>query len=346
MSQKPSTAGSSGLTVAVTGPTGGIGRALVTSLERSREVRAVRGMARGPFDPTAHGWRKTTYVQGDVTDERAVRRLVDGADVVVHLAFVIMAGSDDSRTINVDGSRSVFHAAVAAGAERIVHASSVAAYGFPEIEGLLGEATPLQGNDRHPYSADKAAVEAVLEEVTAGSGTDAYAVRPCIVGGPGARELLGLVPWLRMRGMVPDRVLSALGVVPGLRPVLPDPGVPFQMVHHNDVALAMRACVLGRGAPGAYNLAGEGELRVRDVADELGYRTVPVPELAVDALAEVTARFPFMPPEVAWLEAARRPMLVDSRKARRELQWRPRHDARGTLAATVSAARADQGARD
>ena len=44
--------------------------------------------------------------------------------------------------------------------------------------------------------------------------------------------------------------------MPILKPVLPDPGVPFQLVHHDDVASAMRAAVLGRGAPGVYNLAG------------------------------------------------------------------------------------------
>ena len=51
-----------------------------------------------------------------------------GADVVVHLAFIIMAGSGESRHINLTGSRNVFEATVAAKAQRLVYTSSVAAY--------------------------------------------------------------------------------------------------------------------------------------------------------------------------------------------------------------------------
>src|SRR3712207_1964493 len=121
---------SQGLTVAVTGPTGDLGIAIVEALERSRRVKRIVGMARRPFDPSELGWRKTEYRQGDVLDREAVDRLVDGADVVVHLAFIIPQASDRTRDINLDGSRNVFEAAVAAGAKRLVYTSSVAAYGF------------------------------------------------------------------------------------------------------------------------------------------------------------------------------------------------------------------------
>src|SRR5580658_7972011 len=118
------------LTVAVTGPTGEIGRAVVGALERSNEVGSVLGMARRPFDPAALGWKKVTYRQGDVLSPTAVAELVAEADVVVHLAFLIMGGPKETRAINLKGSRNVFEAAVAAGTKRLIYASSVAAYGF------------------------------------------------------------------------------------------------------------------------------------------------------------------------------------------------------------------------
>jgi UDP-glucose 4-epimerase len=46
-------------------------------------------MARRPFDPAEHGWRKTEYRRGDVLDRAAVEGLVAGADVVVHLAAAV-----------------------------------------------------------------------------------------------------------------------------------------------------------------------------------------------------------------------------------------------------------------
>jgi nucleoside-diphosphate-sugar epimerase len=319
-----------GLTVAVTGPTGELGRSFIRTLERSSEVERIVGMARRPFDPAAHGWKRTEYRRGDVLDRASVERLVEGADVVVHLAFIVLKAGAETRHVNVEGSRNVFEATVAAGARRLVYSSSVAAYGFAEVDGLLTEDVPALGHARHPYSAHKAEVEAVLADALEGGETEAWVLRACIVAGPDAQALVEQARW-------PDRLPGPLGALAGAVGVLPDPGVPFQLVHHDDVATALRAGVLGRGEPGAYNIAADGQVTMRDLADAIGYRTVPMPRLAVDAAAEAVARLPFLPEEAAWVEALRRPVLMDTSKARRLLSWRPRYDAKDTLRLTVSA---------
>jgi nucleoside-diphosphate-sugar epimerase len=331
-----------GLTVAITGPTGEIGKAVVASLERSREIAAILGMARRPFDPGARGWKKVAYRQGDVLDRDAVDALVRDADVVVHLAFMIMGGADESREVNLVGSRNVFEAAVAAGAKRLVYASSVAAYGFHRDNPQpLTEDVPARGTAAHYYSAQKAEVEALLAATLAGAATDAYVFRPCIVAGPQAPLLIASLPYTQISERLPGPVLSLLEGVPILKPVLPDPGVPFQLVHHDDVASAMRAAVLGRGAPGVYNLAAAGELTVKLLAEELGWYSIPVPELAVDAVADIVGRLGFLPAQAQWIAAFREPVIMSASKARRELGWRPRHDALHTLRETISATRLD-----
>jgi UDP-glucose 4-epimerase len=331
------------LTVAVTGPTGEIGRAVVGALERSSEVGRVLGMARRPFQPAAHGWKKVSYRQGDVLDPAAVAELVADADVVVHLAFLIMGGPRETRAVNLEGSRNLFQAAVSAKVERLVYASSVAAYGFHgDNPQPLTEQTPARGTAAHYYSAQKAEVEAMLQEVLRGSATAPYVLRPCIVAGPDAPLLIDSLPYTQISERLPGAVLRLLDGVPILRPVLPDPGVPFQLVHHDDVALATRAAVLGRGAPGIYNLAGPGELTVKDLARELGWYSIPVPELAVDAVAEMIGRLGFLPAQAQWVAAFREPVIMDAAKARRELKWRPRHDALETLRETIAAERLDR----
>ena len=329
------------LTAAVTGPTGEIGRSFIAALERSPEVGRIVGMARRYFDPSAHGWKKVEYRRGDVLDRDAVEELVEGADVVVHLAFAIVAGSGQTREVNRLGSRNVFEAAAVAGVERLVYTSSVAAYGFgADLPQLLTEELPAQGTDRHPYSADKAAVEEELESALAGSDTGAYVFRSCIVAGPDTTLLLDLIPLMALGKRIPGPLRWALRRAPALRPVLPDPGVPFQLVHQDDVAAALAAAALGHGDPGVYNLAGPGQLTVSDIAHELGWHAVPAPHLAVDAATEAVALLPFLPAEAAWIEALRRPMLMDTSRARRELRWMPHHDARETLRETVAAVRA------
>jgi UDP-glucose 4-epimerase len=327
------------LTVAVTGPTGEIGRPLMALLERTAEVGRVVGMARRPFDPSAEGWSKVEYRRGDVTNAGDVAALVDGADAVVHLAFIIMA-SGDSRAINLEGSRTVFQAAVDAGVPRLVYASSVAAYGFhADQPARLTEDLPPRGTEAHPYSAQKAEVEGLLTDVISGGATEAWIFRPCIVAGPDAPLLVDGIPFVRWGAMLPGAVRALAGRVPGLAPVLPDPGVPFQLVHHDDVAAALVAAILGRGEPGVYNLAAEGQVTVTELAHALGYHAVPVPALAVDATALLVARLPLLPPEASWIEAFRTPVLMDTTKARRDLGWAPEHDAHATLRAVVDGVR-------
>ncbi|MFI5005553.1 MAG: NAD-dependent epimerase/dehydratase family protein [Solirubrobacterales bacterium] len=331
---------SAGLTVAVTGPTGEIGQAVVAALERSREVGHVLGMARRPFDPGMHGWKKVSYRRGDVLDREAVAGLVRDADVVVHLAFVIVGGPRESWAVNLAGSRNVFEAAVTAGAKRLVYASSVAAYGFHrENPQPLTEEVPARGSASMDYSTQKARVEALLRKTLAGSATTAYVFRPCIVGGRDAPLLIDSLPYTQISERLPGPVLRLLDGVPILKPVLPDPGVPFQLVHHDDVASAMRGGVLGRGTPGVYNLAGPGQLTVAELARELGWYSIPVPALAVDAVAETIGRLGFLPAQAQWVSALREPVIMDTAKARRELRWRPKYDALQTLRETITATR-------
>ncbi len=331
------------LTVAITGPTGDIGRAFLLALESAPRVARVLGMARSPFDPAAIGAGKTEYRQGDITNRADVDAFVAEADVVVHLAFLIVGdGLEAMRQINLQGSTNVFEAAAAAaGVKRLVYTSSVAAYGFhADNPQPLRESVEPRGTDGHYYSAHKAELERTLETTFKGTGTEAYVFRPCIVAGPHALTLIEQLPYVQAAQRLPKVARAALGVNPLLKPVIPDPGTPFQLVHHDDVASALVAAADGEGHPGVYNLAGDGSLTASDLADALGWYSVPIPRLAVEAAAELIARLPYAPPEAQWINAVREPVLMDTSRAKQALKWHPRHAARDTLRATVEAARA------
>jgi UDP-glucose 4-epimerase len=67
-----------------------------------------------------------------------------------------------------------------------------------------------------------------------------------------------------------------------------------------------------------------------------------VPELAVDVVAEMVGRPSFLPAQAQWVAAFREPVIMDVAKARRELRWRPKHDALQTLRETIAAERLDR----
>jgi nucleoside-diphosphate-sugar epimerase len=327
------------LTIAITGPTGELGSSIVSALERSRRVGRVIGMARRPFDPESRGWRKTEYRQGDVTDSASLRALVAGADVVVHLAFAVTTAGLRTADVNIEGSRTVFDAACRARVARIVHASSVAAYGFHrDYPQLLSEDETARGSSELAYSEQKAEVERIFAEVLdRHPSTAGYVFRPAIVAGPRARVLLDQIPFLRIAERLPAAVRRTIKASQWLHPVLPDPGVRLQLVHEDDLAVAFARAAMGGGRPGVYNLAAPGAVTIGEIAAALGWRSVRVPAASLTATSEVVKRMPLTPASASWVHYLRRPPLVATDHARDELGWKPRHSARDALLEMVAA---------
>jgi nucleoside-diphosphate-sugar epimerase len=227
------------LTVAVTGPTGTFGFGLVPLLQEDERIGKVVGIARRPFDPEEHGWSKMVYRQGDVRDPEALQEAFTGADVVVHLAFLIVGGSrETTQAINVEGTVNAFRAAAEAGVKRFVYASSIAAYGFhADTPFGITEEWPTRPADTLFYAQEKAELERRLgEEAEQHPGVDVYLLRPPIVLGPhavGAKVLLpgpltGLARlmaggWKRLPVRIPVAVAD----------------VPIQFIHESDVGRAL-----------------------------------------------------------------------------------------------------------
>ena len=324
-----------GLTVAVTGPTGEIGISAVTALEQDPTVDRIIGMARRPFGPDSHGWTKTTYHQGDILDREAVDALVADADVVIHLAFIILGSRAEGKRVNLAGTRTVFEAAVAAErVKRLVYTSSVAAYGYYSDNPVpLTEDVPPRGSPEHAYSEQKAACEAALAEITEGSSLEVFVLRPCIVAGPKATALADAMPWNRF----PSPIQSITRAIPILKLPFPDPGFPLQLVHHDDVAAAIALAAVTSAPPGAYNIAGDGEITLSEVTAALGGRPVPVPAATATLASAVVARLPFLPSTADWVHAARTSVVMDTGKAKTLLGWTPKYTAAQTLEALAAA---------
>ncbi|MEO6090888.1 MAG: nucleoside-diphosphate sugar epimerase, partial [Umezawaea sp.] len=114
------------------------------------------------------------------------------------------------------------------------------------------------------------------------------------------------------------------------------PGLRAQAVHADDVAAAITA-LLDRGLAGSFNLAAEPVLDARQLARIFGGRLLPVPLPVLRALAWVSWRTGLIPMHPGWLRLADQVPLVDADRARDQLDWRPEHDTRDTLAQFVAA---------
>jgi len=185
--------------VAVTGASGHVGAALVRALlERGHRVRAaVRS------DTRAIEGLELDRVKVDVTNERDVRALVDGAEVVFHAAArVTLEVERDAMAdeVNVRGTRNVVRASKDAGVKRLVHFSTAHAL-------ARGSADLLASGSGLPYERSKAEAERDVIDASR-TGLDAVIVSPCAVVGPFDHKpsYIGRTLLLLARGLVPAAV--------------------------------------------------------------------------------------------------------------------------------------------
>jgi nucleoside-diphosphate-sugar epimerase len=167
--------------VFVTGAAGFIGAAVA---DRCRDAGIeVRGVDMAGGEPVEG------IVQGDVTEPGAWQEHADGCDLVVHTAAVVgMYSSPEGYwETNVRATRLALDAAVAGGAKRFLHLSSIVVHGF-DFEGEVDERSPVRPNGVH-YVDTKIASEQVVLAAHASGEVACTIVRPGDVYGPRSR------PW-------------------------------------------------------------------------------------------------------------------------------------------------------
>jgi nucleoside-diphosphate-sugar epimerase len=306
--------------IVVTGATGNVGTSVVDALARDDRVEEIVGIARRLPE-----WRpeRTRWVAADVARDD-LRPIFDGAAAVIHLAWLIQPSRDGAELerVNVGGSRRVFEAAVEAGVPALVHASSIGVYSPGPKDRGVDESWPRDGVPTLFYSRHKAAAERALDELE--GRLRIVRLRPGLIfkreAGPEIRRLFA-------GPLLPARLLR-----PGLIPILPLPDrLVVQCVHADDVGEAYRQAALSPDASGAYNIAADPVLYPDDLARLFGAKRVRVPERAVRLLADATWRAHLQPAPPGWVDLGLEVPVMDTRRAREQLGWSPRHDSRAAL---------------
>ena len=299
----------------VTGASGFVGAVLVRELHQQGWKVHVLARPTSSLEETAD--LPVTVHTGDVTDADSLRQAVPaGVDAVFHVAastnFWSRKNAAQTR-VNLDGTRNMVEAALAAGAGRFIHTSSFVAWGIQDR--IITEHSPRDDScDWINYIRTKHLSEQlVLDQVAAGK-LDAVVLNPANVLGPGDWH-----NWSRVFRMVNERSL----------PFAPAGGGSFC-----DVREVVRAHVR------AFHVAAAGEryllggnystiLNVIRIAGQILGRRVPaypLPEwlfrgwaLAESSVAPFIGREPDVTPESAVM--ASRQIICDSTKARDELDY-------------------------
>ncbi|MBM4391913.1 MAG: NAD-dependent epimerase/dehydratase family protein [Deltaproteobacteria bacterium] len=182
--------------VLVTGGAGFIGRRFCAALlARGNRVRVIDNFD-DAYDPALkHVPDGVELIRGDCCDPAAVRRALDGIDVVAHLAARAgvresIADPEPYGRNNVGATITLLHAMRAAGIRRMVFASSSSVYGA--AGGPFRETDPAD-RPASPYAASKRAAELFC----ASSGLDVSVCRLFTVYGPGQRPGMAIAKFAK-----------------------------------------------------------------------------------------------------------------------------------------------------
>jgi UDP-glucose 4-epimerase len=321
--------------VVVVGATGNVGTSLLEALADEARVESVLGLARRLPELELP---KVAWARADVSSDDLLPHF-RGADCVVHLAWKIQPSraGEVLRMTNVHGSSRVFLAAAETRVPALVYASSVGAYSPGPKDRRVDESWPTNGVRTSFYARQKAEVERILDRFERDRPeTRVVRLRPGLIF---KREAASGIRRLFAGPFLPSPLLH-----PRLLPLVPDlPRLRFQAVHSRDVGEAYRLAIVG-DARGAFNVAAEPVLDPPELARLLGSRRVRIPEPLARAATALTWRLHLQPTPPGWLDLALGVPLLDVSRARAELGWAPRHDAREALLELLQGLREGAGA--
>jgi len=309
------------MTTLITGATGFVGSAVARTL--ARRGHALRLLTRATSDRRNLEGVDAEIVLGDLTDPASLARAASGCRYVVHVAADYRFWVPDPEAMmraNVDGAVAMVRAAADAGAERIVHCSSVAALGQIGDGSPADENTPTNEADfvgvykRSKYRAERAVLELAGRE-----SLPVVVVNPAAPVGP--RDIkptpTGKMVLDTARGRVPAYIDTGLNIV-----------------HVDDVAEG-HALALERGRIGERYVLGGENLLLKDILAMIAAaagRSAPrirLPETLVwpaawlmEKTAGLTGIAPIMTRDQ--LKMARKKMFYSSAKAEAELGYKPR----------------------
>jgi dihydroflavonol-4-reductase len=302
--------------VLVTGGAGFVGSQIVSALLRRGD--AVRVLHRATSNLIMLEGLPVEHVLGDVLEPEAVARAVTGCDLVFHVAAVASYWRTQRKQVykvNVEGTRIVVEACLAAGVPRVVHTSSVAAIGIPRNGRPADESAPFDAlSATFAYADSKHRAEAVVLQAVA-RGLPAVIVNPGAVYGAGDHNLIS-------GSMVLEFARRSL-------PFVPDGGlcvVDADAVVQGHLTAAERGCIGER-----YILGGE-NLTFLEIAAEIcavvgrpaprttvPAWTLPPAALAVDAVNRLRLGSPVVSGEQIRMAGLK--VFYDTSKAVRELDY-------------------------
>jgi UDP-glucose 4-epimerase len=296
--------------VLVTGASGYLGSALVADLVA--DPSGVGKIVATDIRPPDRTLDDVTFVEVDVRDPALAGTLRDHEiDVVVHLAAIVSPGRKPDRefeySVDVGGTKNVLESCLAAGVGKVIVSSSGAAYGYhPDNPAWIDEDAPLRGNPTFAYADHKRLVEEMLAIWRL-----EHPQLNQLIFRPGT--ILGAHTQNQITDIFDRRFIVGISGTDS----------PFVFIWDADVVACLRRGIT-TDATGIYNLAADGTVTLRQIAELSRKPYVPLPTCVVATALSVMKRLgitQYGPEQIDFLRY--RPVL-SNRRLKEEFGYMPR----------------------
>jgi UDP-glucose 4-epimerase len=309
--------------VAVTGASGYIGARLLQYLGEEGEFEKLVAMDTRPLPLPVHD--ATVYSRDVIApiDDALGHHQVTS---LVHLAFISRQGRSRRevraiRQTNLKALHSVLNSCVRVNVGHVIYLSSHTVYGaHPDNPVPLNEDAPLRPLVTFPYGYDKFLADQVLHTFAEQHPNVRVTVlRPCVVLGPSANNDFA-------RAFFRSWVPAVKGHDPSL-----------QFLHEDDLVRVM-ASIIRLGLPGVFNVAGEGVVTYREMAEIIQSKTVDLPPFLAYPVLRLGRCLGIRRDSMAsWLDLVKYPIVLNTDRLEQAAGYRPWHSSRDTLSAFAGA---------
>ena len=299
--------------VAITGINSGLGRTLVPKLQSDPSIEKIIGIDLNEYKDNPE---KIEFIRVDIRDKEGMERALNGVDVLVHLAYIVIPQKIPKLKviydINVNGSKTVFQAAATNNVQKIVHLSSQSVYGHvAECPKIVTEDAPRLGirTTNFYYSHTKALVEEFLDKFETDYPTiSVVRLRPPIIAGPHFLQNLGLLDLSRKRRVITAATANQNGKL------------PIQLIHEDDLTDVLLMAI--KNMQGAYNVSSNIIPDLEEFARrEYGVKIWRLPQF----LVKLGIRMGRLWTKLRWAEAILYNSLLNTEKIEQELGWKPKY---------------------
>jgi len=316
-----------GKTVAITGVNSYFASTVLPKLQADPQIETIIGI---DVSPWKGGFDKVTFCREDIRSEK-IADLLTGVDVLYHLAFIVgeIQDKDETRDININGSRNVFSACTRNHVGKVIYTSSMTVYGSRPGNPIgFTEESPVCRDEGNYYNISKAEVEDFAIEFFEGHPeTTLTILRAALLVGPNINNMFSRLWSLKVSALPAGNAAHN------------------QLIHEQDLGEALYlACE--KDLPGIYNVTADDAVATRWCFETAGATVLSLPEFLLKPLANLAFKLGLFPASGGWVGLSKYTVFGLSTKFKKAAGWEPKYTSAEAFQTYVEARRRDPDRHD